>query len=353
MLISAVIISRNEAPRLKLVLESFANQDLRADQGRLAVELEVVVVDDGSTDETATVLTSFEDRLALRVITHAPSRGRSPSRNAGVRAAAGEVVVLFDGDCLAAPNLVARHAEVHAARPDVMGRGESYHLRSTRFFRDPSNGEPMPGAEGHVRRMGEQLHNALITTEQVRDRFETLVARAEPGIYAGAGPGRLYQLEMHALHAIPDASILWMTAPGQNFSLRRAHFLEVGGFDERLSLNEHRELAFRLYQRGKKMVPIDGARSFHMLHRVGWRDPLADSDWERLFFQMHPCLATKLMSVFWLGLAQDKDLPDEARITTFEHLESVVKNGTTFDYDSLRRTHPRLIELEGHVASAC
>jgi hypothetical protein len=34
---------------------------------------------------------------------------------------------------------------------------------------------------------------------------------------------------------MPDASILWMTAPGQNFSLRRADPEAVGGFDEHLA----------------------------------------------------------------------------------------------------------------------
>ncbi len=343
MRVSVVIITRNEAPRLALVLESLAGQDLTA---AVPVELEVVVVDDGCTDHTPQVLAEAAARLPLRVVRHPESHGRSPSRNDGVEAASGEVVVLFDGDCLASPRLVARHAEVHAARPGVMGRGETYHIRSTRFFLDPETGSPMPGQEEHVRRMGNDLRAALVTREQVRGRFADLAGRAEPGIYAGAGPRRLYELEMQALRAIPDASILWMTAPGQNFSIRRSDFRAVGGFDPRLSLNEHRELAFRLYQRGVRMVPVEGARSFHLLHRVGWRDPLEDTDWERVFYRTHPCLATKLMNVFWLTLARDKDIPEAGRIGTLEQLEEIVRSGTSFDYDQLRRTHPRLADLE-------
>jgi glycosyltransferase involved in cell wall biosynthesis len=345
MLISVVIISRNEAPRLRLVLESFAAQELTRPGGP-AVELEVVVVDDGSTDETPAVLAGAEGRLRLRLVRHRPSRGRSLSRNAGVDAASGEVVILLDGDCLASPNLVARHAEVHAARSGVMGRGETYHIRCTRFFHDPEKGTPMAGQEDRVRRMGQDVRNALITREQVRTRFDAVAALAEPGIYAGAGPRRLYELETQALHAIPDASILWMTAPGQNLSLRRADFQAVGGFDERLSLNEHRELAFRLYERGLKMVPVDGARSFHLLHRVGWRDPLVDTAWEEVFHRAHPCLATKLMNIFWLCLARDEDIPEPARIFSLEQLEAIVQHGTSFDYDGLRRRHPRLATLD-------
>jgi glycosyltransferase involved in cell wall biosynthesis len=344
MLMSVVIISCNEAARLRLTLESFAGQRLAG------AEMELVVVDDGSTDETPAVLADAAARLPLRVVRHPRSHGRSPSRNDGVRAARGEVVILLDGDCLAAPNLVARHAEVHAAHPAVMGRGETYHLRSTRFFLDPETGTPMPGQEDRVRRMGSEVAGALVTRAQVRDDFPSVAARAEPGIYAGAGPRRLYELEMQALHAMPEASVLWMTAPGQNYSIRRADFLAVDGFDERLTLNEHRELAFRLYERGVKMVPVDGARSFHLLHRVGWRDPADDVAWERVFYEAHPCLATKLMNVFWLSLARDPQIPDEARIQTLEQLEEIVRHGSAVDYDELRRRHPRLGELRAPAA---
>jgi glycosyltransferase involved in cell wall biosynthesis len=341
MLVSAVVITRNEAPRLRLVLDSLEGQRLEGGVAGSALELEVVVVDDASTDVTPEVLDQAAERLRLRVVRHAACRGRSPSRNAGVRAASGDVVVLFDGDCLASPDLVRRHAELHASNVRAMGRGETFHIRSTRFFYDPETGSPMPGAEEHVARMGEEVARAVISREQVRLRFSDVMARGEPGIYAGAGIRRLYELEMRALQAIPEGSVLWLTAPGQNFSIRRSEFDAVGGFDERLSLNEHRELAFRLCERGMQMVAVP-ARSFHMLHRVGWRDPLDDGEWERIFYRAHPCLATRLMRFFWLTVARDKELPEEARIESLEELDSIVKRGPSFDYDGLRGRHSKL-----------
>ena len=151
---------------------------------------------------------------------------------------------------------------------------------------------------------------------------------------------------MRALGSVPEAGVLWMTAPGQNMSMRRADFEAVGGFDEGLTLNEHRELAFRLYELGRRMVPVYGCRSIHMLHRSGWRDPLEERSWERRFYRAHPCLAVKLMSVFWLTLARDGDIPPEAAIGSLEQLEEIVRNGSAFDYDALRRTHPRLVDLD-------
>ena len=57
------------------------------------------------------------------------------------------------------------------------------------------------------------------------------------------------------------------------------------------------------------MAHVAGARSYHMTHRVGWRDPTTVEDWERIFHDAHPGVATRLMSFFWLSLAGDREDP--------------------------------------------
>jgi hypothetical protein len=89
----------------------------------------------------------------------------------------------------------------------------------------------------------------------------------------------------------PDLSVLWMAASGHNFSVQRTDFEAVGGLDERLLINAHRELALRLLQKGIRLVLVDGARTYHLTHRIGWRDPLTDTSWERVMYARHPCLA--------------------------------------------------------------
>ncbi len=93
-----------------------------------APPLEVVVVDDGSRDGSGDAI---EARFGgapgpeVRVL-----RGRFGSagaaRNAGWRAARGDIVLFLGDDILAAPGLVAAHARRHAARPEtevaVVGR---------------------------------------------------------------------------------------------------------------------------------------------------------------------------------------------------------------------------------------
>jgi glycosyltransferase involved in cell wall biosynthesis len=80
---------------------------------------EVVVVDDGSTDDTGRVLDDALRHLppTFRAI-HKSNGGPASARNAGVAQATGDVVLLLQDDIFATPELVARHAAAHAARAD-------------------------------------------------------------------------------------------------------------------------------------------------------------------------------------------------------------------------------------------
>ena len=126
-----------------------------------------------------------------------------------------------------------------------------------------------------------ELARMRVTPQDVSERFQSVHDRAQPGIYPGVGPRRLFEIEMDALRSHPDCGVLWAAASGSNQSVGRDAFLACGGFDEELSINEHRELALRLCQSGLRMVPVDGAFSYHLTHRTGWRDPVGDSTWER------------------------------------------------------------------------
>jgi hypothetical protein len=259
----------------------------------------------------------------------------------------------LDGDILAAPDLIAAHARVHAGKEKVLGRGATYHLRCTRFFHDPETGTPMPGQEERVARMRSERAESLVTREQIRHAFAEVDRRAEPGIYPGAAPRRLFELEMNALRARPPLSVSWMAASGHNFSIPRQAFLDYGGYREEITLNEHRELALRLCEQGFQMIPVE-ARSYHLTHRIGWRDPLGGgtdsandsiNPWERQFYALHPTLATKLMSIFWLSIGSDSHLPEDARIRDLEQFDRIVRQGSSIDYDEIRRNHPRLTPL--------
>jgi GT2 family glycosyltransferase len=284
------------------------------------VAAEIVVVNDGSTDHTSAVLQEAAREMDLVRIDHATPRGRSAAANAGAATASGDIIIFLDGDFLAAPDLVARHLEQHRAKPGLIARGETHHLRGTRFFADPQSGTPQPGEEARVARMSAaELSRLRVTRDDVVGNFETIVARAQPAIYPGAGPRKLFELEMTALSDHPDCPVLWAAASGANQSVPRSAFLEVGGFHEEISINEHRELALRLCQAGLAMVSTP-ARSYHLTHRSFWRDPLQDTAWESVFYRQHPIAAVALLAVFWASLGDHPPFPPAARITSLPAL---------------------------------
>jgi glycosyltransferase involved in cell wall biosynthesis len=61
-------------------------------------DVEVVIADNGSTDETASIARSYGDRLAIRVVDASRSPGINVARNVGTRAAVGERILLCDAD---------------------------------------------------------------------------------------------------------------------------------------------------------------------------------------------------------------------------------------------------------------
>lgn len=79
-------------------------------------DVEVIVVNDGSTDGTAQVLARFGGRI--RVL-HQENAGLAAARNAGTRAASGEFVAWMDGDDIASPQRLRIQVAVLAARPDI------------------------------------------------------------------------------------------------------------------------------------------------------------------------------------------------------------------------------------------
>jgi len=294
---SVVIRSRDEAPRLRLTLAALEAQP--------ACD-EIVVVDDGSVDDSAQVIAA----AGVRSVRHERSKGRAAASNAGAEAARGDVLIFLDGDTLAGPGFVAAHAAAHAADDRLIGRGETWHLRCTRFLADPETGRFWPHEAARTQTLGAKERDAMrVTLAQVRTDFASIARRAQPGIYAGAAPRRQYEAEMAALRR-PDAAQLWAAASGSNLSVRRDSFLNAGGFDPAIDINEHRELAWRLCGAGARMAAVDGAHSYHLTHRSGWRDPLRDDGWERVFRRAHPHAPIDALKAFWRALSSNAPAAD-------------------------------------------
>ena len=108
--VSVVIPSYNRAELLKLTVQSVLAQSVRP--------IEVIVVDDGSTDHTSAICETFAP--PVRYIRQKNS-GVAAARNTGIRAAQGELIAFCDSDDLWMPNKL----ELQLAAMDATGAGWS------------------------------------------------------------------------------------------------------------------------------------------------------------------------------------------------------------------------------------
>lgn len=99
-------------------------ESIRSALGQSSPPSEILVVDDGSSDQTGAVVTAFGDRVRYMAKTNA---GKSAAINAGLSQIRSEFVLVLDDDDLLPPGALAAHLEALAARPDA---GFSYGLYS-------------------------------------------------------------------------------------------------------------------------------------------------------------------------------------------------------------------------------
>jgi GT2 family glycosyltransferase len=185
--VSVIVPTRNRSALLATTLRSVVRQR--------DVDLEVIVVDDASTDRTPEVVTALGDARVRMVRCQAP-RGVSAARNLGAAEARGEWLGFVDDDDLWAPDKLAR--QLHAAREE--SRGWAY------------GGAVVIDARGRILR----AQIPLPPDETVR---------------------ALLQYD-----AIPGG--------GSNVIVRRATWQEAGPFDTRLRGGEDWEMWLRLAKRG-------------------------------------------------------------------------------------------------------
>lgn len=181
---SVIIPTYNRLSYLKLTLDSVWRQTL--------TDYEIIVVDDGSTDDTAAYLSEISERVT---VIRQPNRGPGPARNKGAENARGEYLAFLDSDDVWFPWTLETVAKLIAEydRPALV----SAKLIS---FKDPAELEPMKPS----------------TT--VAEVFSDYLSSSEHDCFVGAG----------------------MTF------VRRDQFLKIGGFiDRQMNLEDH-DLILRL-----------------------------------------------------------------------------------------------------------
>ena len=95
----------------------YVGEAIRSVQAQTYPHVEIIVADDGSTDNTADIVGEFGDAVIYIMLPH---RGQpAPTRNAGLRAATGEFIALLDSDDLFLRSKLALQMAAFGAHPEA------------------------------------------------------------------------------------------------------------------------------------------------------------------------------------------------------------------------------------------
>ena len=111
-LITVIIPARNEESVIARTIESVRKMNWP--------KLELIVVNDGSSDHTELQITNELAKGAFRLVTNPEAKGKSASLNAGLRLASSDLVLIMDADAKPASNALNRMVPHLLGHPDVV-----------------------------------------------------------------------------------------------------------------------------------------------------------------------------------------------------------------------------------------
>jgi len=209
--LSVVVPTYNRVEMLKRVIEGILNQTFR--------DYETIVVDDGSTDVTESVIRELIKKTPCELqYLKQVNKGAGAARNLGIKHAKGELVLFIDDDVLPTPGLIEEHVRAHQQYT-----GDNIAIVGSVVYSSELNLSPFM----------QWLINSGIAFGHSREQN--------------------------------GAKLDYRSFCTANLSLKRCFVLEKGMFDENFrQFYDDIELGFRLEQQGLQVVLAKNALGYHL-----------------------------------------------------------------------------------------
>jgi len=237
-------------------------------------KLQVVITDDGSTDNTLKILKESNLKLNLTVV-HQENHGQGLAMNAGISAAEGDIIIEVDADTIlnyyAIENLMARH-QFHK---NALYTG----------FRHYVNSDDDRVKLKYIKKNGPDPKPYILNDERIKF--------PEPG-----WPDNMCIASNH-YKDLGNSRGLWMGNDDNNdpwiladmvfgmlFSMPRDIFNKIGGFDDRFEGwgCDDGYVGAKAISEGVFVIPVYTATGFHISHPFRTEDKQSEYDFNRKFF---------------------------------------------------------------------
>jgi len=110
-LVSVVLASRNGSKTIASAIESIVNQSY--------TNLELIIVDDESTDNTYKIAKEFDSKITIKIIRNEANLGLARSLNRGIGATSGDLIARMDDDDISLPERIYAQVRFMNEHPDV------------------------------------------------------------------------------------------------------------------------------------------------------------------------------------------------------------------------------------------
>ena len=240
---SIIIPAFNAAKTIAHVLEAVLRQDCEQ-------KLEVIAVDDGSTDKTGEIIKSFPRVKYL----YQKNKGPAEARNRGFEESTGEIVFFIDSDCVAQTDWVKKSIE-HFDNPKIAVVSGSYDIANPQFI------------------LAQCIHDEIVFRHQ----------RRMPNYPKSFG--------------------------SYNFCVRRNVFKDVGGFNAsyRWASGEDNDLSYKILKKGFKIYfeKDSKVRHFHTTRLTKYLlEQFRHGLWRVKIYLDHPVMAKGDDYTFWKDLVE-------------------------------------------------
>jgi glycosyltransferase involved in cell wall biosynthesis len=264
---SIIIPTYNRSKLLDYTLRSIAKQtiDLKT--------VEIIVVDDGSSDDTLEIVKKYQKCLILKYYFQEDKGYRVASaRNIGIRNSRSDILIFIDCGVLLGSSCINAHIKLHESNAGLVA-GLGYVYGWDQFEKDQVSLLSLINVD-----------NVDLSIYNFRSQTIFLDMREY-----------LYKLTNDHLNDLPAPWSVFITC---NISIKRSSLVLTGLFDEKFDGHwgvEDLELGYRFHKKGGLLFVIRTADSIHYPHDADMSHKFRDEVTNKLYFhRKFPCIETEL-----------------------------------------------------------
>lgn len=272
--LSIIMPTYNQSSRLYLTLLSLQESINSID----FINVEVIIIDDGSTDKTEKVIMDFSSTLPIKYFKNPQNLGRAYSRNIGIKHSSSDLLLFLDSDRIVSKNLIANHYKFHSKHKNSVGIGQIKDI---------------------------YISNLNTIEELVLKQISKLSLHSRNYPYWSKIQSFLdNNNEFKFINS-------WLACLVGNMSINKKLLIKVGGFDTKFNNwgFEHFELGYRLVNLEKtKFFKVENAESYHIAHKREknfYENHIIES--QNYFYKKHQNPKILLLKDLLLGSISIKD----------------------------------------------